>query len=84
MTNAALKKSAQRSTTRRVRRGGSLAEGIINMTANAQRILDIIADLEEFRANMLLGGMAQVAAELNKIIADLMWLHKSVTFYDAE
>ena len=54
------------------------------MTANATRILDIIADLEEFRANMLLGGMAQVAAELNKIIADLMWLHKSITFYDAE
>ena len=53
------------------------------MTANAQRILDIIADLEEFRANMLLGGMAQVAAELNKIIADLMWLHHELERFEA-
>ena len=45
---------------------------------DADKILTIIDELEELRANVLLEGMDEVAANLNKAIADLMWLHREL------
>ena len=49
---------------------------------NATRILNIIDALEELRANVLMEGMDDVGAQLNRAIADLMWLHRNITFYE--
>ncbi len=48
----------------------------------ANKILTIIDDLEELRANILLEGMDGVAAELNKAIADLSWLHRELERFE--
>ena len=52
------------------------------MTSNVERILSIIVELEELRANILLEGMDGVAVELNKAIADLMWLHRELERFE--
>ncbi len=45
-------------------------------------MFDLIQQLEELRANLLMEGMDAVAAELNKVIADLMWLHRELERYE--
>jgi hypothetical protein len=50
--------------------------------SNSQTLLDIIADLDELRASMIVGGQEGYAHLIRVCMEDLMWVYYDLTQYE--